>query len=522
MTTQPPTPATGPPRRRRVHVFCLTYGEPAENDFAPQFEYSLNILNRLTRRVAPIPRFVTPLLAARRARIRCATFRELGWNSPLEGISARQGEILGELLRERRPDVDFDIEVVREFRPPLLPELLDRLAPDPPDDILVIPLYVAESDFTTGISRTDFESWHRKRRGVHRMPVPRITVGFGFDERFADAMAGFVWQYCADNGWSEEDCRGAALVLGAHGTVVTLPAGMNSGAQETGNLFRLLRKRLGGRFGWMRIAWLNHELGGMWTCPSAEDSVREAHERGFRRIVYFPFGFVGDNGESMLEGRAALDAFEWDAVLYLPCPNGDRGVLAAMADRAVERLDGPEEEWDSIGRGDARFERPEMPALPGQPGLLRFSSPVLATCAALFWALVGVMLAWRGWDLARGLDGGGELWWPLAFAALVTWAKGQFILAKLARKNLRRLRALPQPSPLSAMFSRASWIVIGFFVCVGVALRFTPMPDGLRAGILLGVGGAMLVGVASYLRNFRAASPIEPVFGRAPSGAEAT
>ena len=42
-------------RSRREEVLCLTYGEPPEHEWRPQFAYSLSILNRLTRRVAPIP-----------------------------------------------------------------------------------------------------------------------------------------------------------------------------------------------------------------------------------------------------------------------------------------------------------------------------------------------------------------------------------------------------------------------------------------------------------------------------------
>ncbi len=496
-------------KKRRVLVLCLTYGEPEENEFGPQYEYSHSILDRLTRRVAPIPKFVTPLIAARRARIRAANFREKNWNSPLEKISEAQARVLKELLEEMEPGTDFDVRVLREFRPPLLPEILPTLESNPPDDILVFPLYVAESDFTTGISRTDFETYYRRAHGRTPLPAPRYVVGFGFDERFADAMADFIMSYCRENGWDEEKLKESALILGAHGTVVTLPAGMNSGAQETGNLFRLVRKRLRDKFAWMRIGWLNHTLGGMWTCPSAEQAAQEAHDLGLRKVVYFPFGFIGDNGESMLEGRQQLAVVEWDEMLYLPCPNEDRRVLGVMARMALERLEQPPEDWKTIGRGNPELERPEMPAGRGTPGFLKFNGPALAAFACAFWSLVGVFL------VSRGLLVGSQIASPLIlalvafFSVLIAWGKGQSILAPLALKNLKRLRSIPQPSPMYRMFSKASWIVIAFFVCLGISLRFVPMPMGLRATILLGVGGAMLVGAAGYVLNFAMATPIK-------------
>ncbi|MBX3730280.1 MAG: ferrochelatase [Candidatus Sumerlaeia bacterium] len=502
------TPAPPNQSKRRVLVLCLTYGEPAENEFAPQYEYSLLILNRLTRRVAPIPRFVTPLLAARRARKRIATFREKNWSSPLEGISARQAAVLAELLAEARPDTDFDVRVIREFRPPLLPKVLADIERDPPDDLLIVPLYVCESDFTSGISRTDFETFHRARKGAHRLPGPKYVLGLGFDERFARATADFIWNTCREQGWDEARCRDAALILGAHGTVVTLPPGMNSGAQETGNLFRLIRRELKDRFGWVRIGWLNHQLGGMWTKPSAEEAAREAHERGHRKVVYFPFGFIADNGESMLEGRDQLAVVPWDEMLYLPCPNDNRAYLRVLADLALERLDAPPEEWPAVGRGNPAYERPEMPAERATPGPLKFGGVGLAVLACAFWTMVGTMLTVRGIRVALDVHTPMALILSAAVALPLIWIKGTRVLGRLALKNLRRLRALPQPSPFYRMFTPAIWTVICCMSGLGMLLRITPIAPTLRAGILLGVGGAMLVGAGYYLANLRQARPL--------------
>ncbi len=495
--------------KRRVQVFCLTYGEPEENEFWPQFHYSHSILNRLTRRVAPIPKFVTPLLAARRAVFRMRTFREKNWNSPLEKISERQGEIVKKFLEGMHPGVEFDVRVLREFRPPYLPEILETIEKDPSDDILVLPLYVAESDFTTGISRTDFETFHNRKKGEHPLPGPKYVTGFGFDERFADAMADFIVRWCDSHGWEPEKCRESALILGAHGTVVTLPPGMNSGAQETGNLFRLIRKRLKDRFGWVRIGWLNHELGGMWTCPSVEVSAEQAQKRGLKKVVYFPFGFVGDNGESMVEGRDQLAVVEWEEMLYLECPNEDHDFLRVMAEMAAERLDGPPEEWEKIGRGNPVYERPEMPAERGTPGPLKADGPVLAGLACTFWAVLGVWLTVRGVEAFLLIEDAIALALAGVVALWIGWYKGSRILGRLAVKNLKRLRGIPQPSPLYRMFSGTSWLLVAFFACVGISMRFLPMADSVRGAVLLGVGLAMLTGVGYYLRHFRESHPLD-------------
>lgn len=489
--------------RKRVRVFCLTYGEPPENKWYPQFQYSLLILNRLTRRVAPIPKFITPLLAARRGLIRAKMFNELGWNSPLEEISKKQVQVLQKIFDRIDPEVDYKVELVCEFRRPLLDYYLKKLQKNPPDEILVLPLYVAESDFTTGISRTDFETFHRNTKGMHGLPAPRYVSGFGFDERFADAYEEFIWNYCKANGWSDEKCQESALVLGAHGTVVTIPPGYNSGAQETQNLFRLIRNRMKERFQWIRIGWLNHKLGGMWTCPSCEVTGEEVHKRGIKNVVYFPFGFIGDNGESQLEGRAQLGD-EWDDLLYLPCPNEDERVLGVMAQMGVEALNNPaaREDWETIGKGKVIYERPELPVQIGEPGRFRFTGPTLAIFAACFWALVAFMLTRRGVLLFGEIESTVTAAIILIFSVLIIYFKGKAVFARLATKNLIRLRRIPQPAPFRMLFSRSSWLVILLMETVGMTLRFMPLNHSLRTVILLGVGGAMWVGVITYFTKF--------------------
>ncbi|MGF1571796.1 MAG: ferrochelatase [Sumerlaeia bacterium] len=492
--------------KKRVHVFCLTYGEPPENKWYPQFQYSWLILNRLTRRVAPIPKFITPLLAARRGLIRTKTFNDLGWNSPLEEISKKQVQVLQKIFDRIDPETHYTVELVCEFRLPLLDHYLKKLQKNPPDEILVLPLYVAESDFTTGISRTDFETFHKKTQGMHGLPAPRYIKGFGFDERFAAAYEEFIWNYCKQNGWSEEKCQNSALVLGAHGTVVTIPPGYNSGAQETQNLFRLIRNRMKNRFEWVRIGWLNHELGGMWTCPSCEVTGEEVHKRGIKNVVYFPFGFIGDNGESMLEGRDQLGD-EWDDLLYLPCPNDNEQVLGVMAQMGVEALNDPNgrEDWETIGKGNVIYERPELPATVGEPGRFSFNGTTLALYAAGFWAIVASFLTVRGASLANQIDSSFSVFWVLLFSALIMFLKGRAVFAKLAKKNLLRLSRIPQPSPVKMMFSKASWIVILIMATFGISLRFVPMSEEVLSTILLGVGGSMWVGVLTYISQLNTA-----------------
>ncbi len=489
----------------RIAALCLTYGEPKENRFWPQFLYSHSILNRLTRRVAPIPLFVTPLLAARRGRERAVKFAEMGWESPLEEYSQLQVNALRHDLQQRRPEVEWDVRLVYEFRAPYLKTHLKEMSQNPPDEIVMVPLYVADSDFTSGVSRTDFETYDRlvrRSNGTNPLPAPRYLEGFGFDERAGKAFADFIWREVQKAGWSLEKCRESVLILGAHGTIIFPPPGVNNGARETRYLFGLIRKHLKDKFASVRVGWLNHTLGGTWTFPEVADSARESQEQGIKKVVYFPFGFTADNGESQLEGKVQLAEYQWEDMLYLLCPNDDPDYISLLGTKVLERLQGPPGSWEGIGQGDPRLVRREPNVKTREPGLLSFPAPVLAGIAFLFWLGLGGMLFVRGISSLLQVEGLLMQVFCVVLAILLGTYKGWDILGPVAEKNLLRLRRLPQPSPLWQVFSRATWIIIAGMMCIGILLRIAPLPDGLRATVLMAVGIGMLYGAANYIRNW--------------------
>ena len=107
---------------------------------------------------------------------------------------------------------------------------------------------------------------------------------------------------------------------------------MNTGREATEAVACGIARRLDDRFGMIVPAWLNHALGGKWTEPAADVALRALAESGRRKVVYFPYGFLADNAESMLEGRILLRAEKrLEQVVHLPCLNSDAGLLAALA-----------------------------------------------------------------------------------------------------------------------------------------------------------------------------------------------
>ena len=304
-------------------VILLTYGEPPRAEFRSQFEYSRRILHGLTRLVAPIPPWVVPALAARRALLRTMTWRAERYGSPIEAETREQARELAEALATRAPGRTWRVHVAYEFRDPSLEDVLARVG----EGALVVPMYLAESEFTHDLARRKLAARNGDGRGARVLPALEAAVLARLSADWIEAeltRRGIV----AGPDW--------ALVLAAHGTLVDPPRPMNTGRAATEAVAHGITERLAARFGAITPAWLNHAMGGTWTSPAADVALRALADRGFRRIVYYPYGFVADNAESQLEGRVLLRAEKrFEEVVHLPCLNAAPAYIDALAGAIV-------------------------------------------------------------------------------------------------------------------------------------------------------------------------------------------
>ncbi len=308
------------------HVVLLTYGEPPVPDYFAQLRYSWRILLGLTRTVAPIPLPLLPMIALSRARLRTSLWRAEHYRSPLEPITEEQAGELARVLTAREPGATWRVKVAYEFRDPLLTHVLDEVPASEPVD--VIPMYVADSAFTHALSRTTLETWLRKRFPTGR-PAPARVMPPLNEELFAELSANHVLDELAKQGVRPDGTW--ALMLAAHGTLLEPPRPYETGRLATERVCAGIAQRLAPHFGMVANGWLNHVYGGRWTAPPADVALRAISEAGYRRVVYYPYGFMADNAETQLEGRVALRGEPALEPVHLLCMNESVALLEALA-----------------------------------------------------------------------------------------------------------------------------------------------------------------------------------------------
>lgn len=319
----------------KIDVIVITYGEPPTPSFLEQWNYSNQILRRLTRLVAPIPKCIIPLFGAYRGYTRTKNWLNENFGSPLEEITRRQAESLHTELRNALPDRDWRIHIAYEFRDPMLEVVLTNIQRTGTDEIILAPMYVPISDFTNKISERDYERF--QARTNHSLPDPKTVTFRQCHNDLANVMADFIRRKIRELGLTDEERSRHALLLGCHGTVMTPPKGISdAGYCDTKQLYDDLESLLRPEFQSVAIGWLNHRLGGEWTTPTLEQSVKSLLENGIQQFVYFPFGFLADNAETVLEGRTVLRDLGVTEYHHLPCMNVDPSFIRFLAQQVVE------------------------------------------------------------------------------------------------------------------------------------------------------------------------------------------
>jgi ferrochelatase len=309
------------------HVILVTYGEPPDPAFIDQLQYSWRILLGLTRTIADIPRPLLPLIAVARGRSRSSTWRSERYSSPLEAITVRQARALEHHLSQTDTTRSWRVHVAYEFRSPLIASRLASLPVDEP--VAIIPMYAADSAFTHALSRTTVDNLAHGRSLSNRAHVlPALD---------AEALGEIAASHVLESVASRPEWRGpdVALVLAAHGTLLEARRPVDTGLAATERLIAAIKPRLSTEFGLVVNGWLNHTRGGRWTEPAMDDALAHIRKAGFRRAVYFPFGFLADNAETELEGRVALRKQPDLDALHLPCLNESPRLIAALAEALV-------------------------------------------------------------------------------------------------------------------------------------------------------------------------------------------
>lgn len=153
--------------------------------------------------------------------------------------------------------------------------------------------------------------------------------------------------------------------------------------------------------------------------------------------------------------------------------------------------------------------------------MLKVSHTTLIVLSGLVWLGIGTMLFFLGLNflvesilkenlqtLSRPLldplaslvgDFDTALFILLALGLVIGYAKGYFVLSKSVKKGVERIIGLPNPAPLSQIYTRKYYILLGSMVLLGMAVRFAPLD--IRGAVDIAIGYALVTGAIQYFKS---------------------
>ena len=109
--------------------------------------------------------------------------------------------------------------------------------------------------------------------------------------------------------------------------------------------------------------------------------------------------------------------------------------------------------------------------------------------AALIWTVVGFFLLTNGFVL---ISLGSHLWLGLIGLLLGT-AKTFFVLDRLARKNIKRIKEFEDKVCFGSVYSLKTWFMVAGMIILGRFLRTTVLPGEVIGLIYTAVGWALML-----------------------------
>jgi protoporphyrin/coproporphyrin ferrochelatase len=337
--------SAAPANSDRVAVLLMGYGEvESYDDFA---NYNEQALNLLTAKFAPVPTWIYPPLA----KI-LAIFDLHEWShqhgqfvSPHNAIFEQQRAGIEQNLQEKWGD---KVKVFKAFNfcAPFLPEqVIPQIKAQGFDKILIYPLLVVDSVFTSGIAveqvnKALAQTFDGKE---HWVKGQRYIPSFYDEPAYIQLMADLVEEEIKNDLAVAHLPSQIGIVLMNHGCPHKAK-GFTSGIVESQALYDRVRERLMYRYPLISVGWLNHDTPLIeWTQPDATLAAKNLIDLGATAIVFMPIGFATENHETLLDVDHIIEGLQKQrqGVTYrkLPCVNDHPEFLKMAAEWANPQIE---------------------------------------------------------------------------------------------------------------------------------------------------------------------------------------
>jgi ferrochelatase len=332
-------------RKDRVAVLLMGYGE-VENyeDFA---NYNEQALQLLTAKFAPVPTWIYPTLAKVLAifDLHEWSHQHNNFMSPHNKIFEAQREGIEQELKKRWGD---KIKVFKAFNfcAPFLPDqVLTQIKEEDFDKLLIYPLLVVDSIFTSGIAVEQVNNALTKlaEGDEHWLKSTRYLPSFYNKSEYIKLLAKMVEEKIETELKEAYLPSQIGIVLMNHGCPHKAK-GFTSGIDESQALYELVREELIYKYPLISVGWLNHDTPLIdWTQPNAELAAQNLIDLGAKAVIMMPIGFATENHETLLDVEHIAHHLQHRNpqvnFVQMPCVNDNTEFLTMAAQWANPQIE---------------------------------------------------------------------------------------------------------------------------------------------------------------------------------------
>ncbi|NBO32739.1 MAG: ferrochelatase, partial [Cyanobacteria bacterium WB6_1B_304] len=234
------------------------------------------------------------------------------------------------------------------FCQPFLPhQVLAQVKQEGYDKLLIYPLLVVDSIFTSGIAVEQVNAALAQLMdgSQHWVTGMRYIPSFFNAPDYIDLLVDLVEEKINSHLAVAHLPSQIGIVLMNHGCPFEAK-GFTSGIDESQKLYDQVRDRLIHKYPLISVGWLNHDTPLIkWTQPNASLAARNLIDLGATALLFMPIGFATENHETLLDVHHIIHDLEkqYSDVSYLqmPCVNDHPQFLemvASWADTQISEL----------------------------------------------------------------------------------------------------------------------------------------------------------------------------------------
>lgn len=317
--------------KKKIGVVLFQLGGPDSPEAIEPFLYNLfcdpDILDLPLGWLARRP--LAKWISMRRSKKVATAYAEIGGKSPIRYLTERQALALERALS---PQVNARVTVAMRYWHPFTADAAAILERDPPEAIVLLPLYPQYSRATTGSS---LKEWQRRWR---RSDIPTHTVERFYDHPlFLDAVVEKINLSLTHFARPEQ----AHLVFSAHGLPLSFVERGDPYARQVEETVRLVMARGGWANG--HVVCYQSKVGRQkWLEPSLDDTVENLGESGVKHVLVVPISFVSEHIETLheinIETREEAEESGIEQFEVMPALNDSPLFVAALTDLVLRAV----------------------------------------------------------------------------------------------------------------------------------------------------------------------------------------